>query len=359
MRILQLISQTFIGGAETFGFAVSAELARRGHEVLLLANRLNGPLFEKERPPGMEVRALDRRSRLDPHIVSFLVGAVREFRPDVFHSHNFEANVWARTIGLLFPHLPIVCHEHSGKKIHQQGHRIWIDRILYPRCAAVIVCTPSLEQLMRDRYHVPDRKLHYLTNGIDVDRYLPDGSIERDPMEVVCVAALTPVKNHAGMLRAWRNVVDAHPRAKLTLVGQGDLHDELLTQTHALGLDANVVFAGMQADVRPYLWRAGVFLLFSHAEAGPISLLEAMAAKLACVAPAVGEIPAMLNGGDAGRLVPLEDERALATTLIELLSSADERTALGRRGREHGIAHYSVGRCVDGIEAIYSGVVKR
>lgn len=358
MRILQLISQTFIGGAETFGFAVSAELARRGHEVLLLANRLNGPLFEKERPRGMEVRALDRRSRLDPHIVSFLAGAIREFRPDVFHSHNFEANVWARTISLLYPRLPIVCHEHSGKKIHQQGHRIWIDRILYPRCAAVVVCTPSLEQLMRERYHLPDRKLHYLPNGIEVDRYFPDGSIARDPLEVVCVAALTPVKNHEGILRAWRNVVDAHPRARLTLVGQGDLHDQLVARRHELGLDANVAFAGMQADVRPYLWKASIFLLFSHAEAGPISLLEAMAAELACVAPEVGEIPAMLDGGKAGRLVPLEDERALATALTELLSSTEERAALAGRGRAHVTANYSVGKCVDGIEAIYSGVVK-
>ena len=353
-----MISQTFIGGAETFAFAVSAELARRGHDVLLIANRLNGPLFDKERPARMETRALDRHSRLDPHIVSFINGAIREFRPDIFHSHNFEANTWARAIGLLHPGLPIVCHEHSGKKLHQLPRRVWIDRILYPRASAVIVCTPQLETLMHERYRVPREKIHYLANGIEIDPYAADGSVARDPMEVVCVAALTRVKNHMGMLRAWRNVVDAHPKAHLTLVGEGDQHEALVKQTRALGLEANVLFAGMQSDVRPYLWRAGTFLLFSHTEAGPISVLESMAAGCVCVAPAVGEIPAMLDGGRAGRLVPLEDEPALAHALIDLLSSPAEREAVARRGHDHVAASYSIGRCVDGIEKVYSQVVK-
>jgi glycosyltransferase involved in cell wall biosynthesis len=359
MRILQVISQTFIGGAETFGYDVCAELARRGHDILLLANRLNGPLFDKQRPPRMQVRVLDRHSRLDPHIVSFIAGAIREFRPDVFHSHNFEANTWARAIGYLYPRLPIVCHEHSGKKPHQAPRRVWIDRFLYPRASAVIVCTPQLEMLMHERYGVPREKVHYLANGIEIDRYAADGSVARDPMEIVCVAALTRVKNHGGMLRAWRHVVDAHPKARLTLVGEGDQHDALVEETRELGLDANVLFAGMQCDVRPYLWRAAIFVLFSHTEAGPISLLEAMAAGAACVAPSVGEVPAMLAGGEAGRLVPLEDEAALARTLMDLLENPAEREAIARRGHDHVVATYSMGKCVDAIERVYSGVVKR
>jgi glycosyltransferase involved in cell wall biosynthesis len=359
MRVLQIISQTFIGGAESFAYSICAELARRDHQVLLLANRLNGPLFEKPRPPGMEVRVLDRHSRLDPKIVPFIAGAIREFRPDVFHSHNFETNTWARTIACFFPNLPVVCHEHSGKKARQSFDRIWMDRLLYPRASAAIVCTPQLEQLMHERYHVPKERLHYLPNGIEVDLYTPDGTVERDPMGVVCVAALTPVKNHAGLLRAWRTVVSSHPRARLTLVGEGELKAKIVEQVRTLGLVENVILTGMQRDVRPYLWGAGTFVLFSHTEGGPISLLEAMAAELACVAPAVGEIPSMLGDGAAGRLVPLEDEAALARTLMDLLESPGERASIARRGREDVVAKYSVGRCVDVIERIYSEVIKR
>jgi glycosyltransferase involved in cell wall biosynthesis len=357
MRVLQIISQTFIGGAENFAYSVCSELARRDHSVLLLANRLNGPLFEKERPAGMEVRVLDRHSRLDPRIVPFIAGAIRGFRPDVFHSHNFEANTWARAIGCLFPRLPIVCHEHSGKKPLQSGHRLRIDRTLYRRCSAAFACTPQLERLMLERYRVPRERLHYLPNGIEISPYERDPSVERDPMGVVCVAALTPVKNHAGLLRAWRAVVDVHPQARLTLVGEGNLHAAIVEQVRALGLGDSVSFTGMLRDVRPYLWKSGTFVLFSHTEAAPISLLEAMAAELACVAPAVGEIPAMLRDGSGGRLVPLEDEQALGRTLIDLLANPAERETIARRGRENVIAHYSIGRCVDVIEQVYRRLV--
>ena len=49
MRILQLIPQTKVGGLETYSFNISAEFARRGHDVLLLANRNNGLLFDRDR----------------------------------------------------------------------------------------------------------------------------------------------------------------------------------------------------------------------------------------------------------------------------------------------------------------------
>ena len=137
MRVVQLIAQNTIGGAETVGYTISVELARRGHDVLLLANRDNGPLFERERPSNMQVKAIDRKSRLDPRILSFLIGSIKEFRPDILHSHNFESNTWARSLGFLFPGLPVICHDHSGRKSNQPTHRIWIDRLLFRRCAAV------------------------------------------------------------------------------------------------------------------------------------------------------------------------------------------------------------------------------
>ena len=55
MRIIQLIPQTVLGGAESYGFTLATEFARRGHQVLLLANRSNGPLLERE--ASVSVRA--------------------------------------------------------------------------------------------------------------------------------------------------------------------------------------------------------------------------------------------------------------------------------------------------------------
>lgn len=352
MRILQLISQTTIGGAEIFGCTLGVELARRGHEVLLLANRENGPLFDRERPANMQVRALNRTSRLDPRILSHLIGSIRRFRPDILHSHNFEANTWARVLGLLFPRLIVICHEHSGRKIRQPLHRIWLDRLLFSRCAAIFVVNEELADLLRCRHRVPERILHIVPNGIDTERYTLPQDWSRDSQRVVCVANLTDVKNHRGLLQAWREVLVEHPKAHLVLVGDGALRHELEEQALAEGTHAKVTFTGLLADVRPELWSASLFVLFSHREALPLSILEAMAARLVCVASEVGGIGDVLIDGVTGRLVPPGDVSALVQALKELLSTPERREAMADRAHLEVLQKYGLSACVDRIEQV-------
>ncbi len=358
MRILQLISQTAIGGAETFALNLSCELVRRGHEVLLLSNRANGPLFELPRPPGLEVSALDRTSRRDPRIIRFLTSSIVRFRPEVIHSHNFEANTWARSMGLLFPRIRIVCHEHSGLKGRQKRNRDWLDRLLYRRCAAVFCVNEELRELMRDRIGIEERILHVLPNGIEVERYEPPASVERNRHEAVCVASLTPVKNHAMLIDAWSEVIERIPEARLTLVGDGALRGDLHGKAHARGIGQSITFAGLTADVRPFLWKASVFVMSSHREGLPLSLLEAMSAGLACVAPSVGGIPQALAHGDAGVLVPAGDASALAEALAALLSDPGACRRLGERAHRQAAERYSLRACADRIEAAYSARAK-
>jgi glycosyltransferase involved in cell wall biosynthesis len=354
VRVIQLISQTMIGGAEGFGFTLSAELARRGHDVLLLANRANGPLFDRGCPARMSTRALGRRNRMDPRILSFLIGSILRFRPDVLHSHNFEANTWARCIGLLFPRLIVVCHDHSGRKAKQRLHRIWLDRILFRRCAAVFAVSAELGDLLRRRHRVPDGKLHVLPNGIDVHGYTPPAGAPSRPTDgIVCVASLTKVKDHATLLGAFARVSAARSTARLTLVGDGPLRAELQEQVERLGLGDAVIFAGVQTDVRPFLWAASIFVLASEREAMPLSLLEAMASGLASVATEVGEIPEILQNGRCGKLVSPGDRDALAAALLQMIEDTGARHASARASRERVESAYSLKACVDRVEAAY------
>jgi len=372
MRILQIIPQSRIGGAESVGFLLAAEEARRGHPTLLLSNRANGPLLERPRPPDMEVAALKRSSRLDARILPFLLKRAARFRPDVIHAHTETANFWARLVGLAHPRAAVLCHVHSSRFVGRRVRGIRTDRLLAGRADAVLTVNEIQRDFLQNHVGVRPERLHVVPNGVDTDRFAPPPGM-RQPHAAVCVASLTDVKNHAGLLRAWGRVAAAFPDARLTLVGDGPLRESLERQATAAGLAPSVRFAGLQQDVRPFLWEASVFVLFSHLEALPLSLLEAMAAGCACVVSAVGGMPGVVVDGKSGLLVPVgspraagsgaadfepagpgperaaASEAALAEALLRLFQNGVEREALAAGGREEIIRRFSLDAWVDRI----------
>ena len=360
MRIIQLISQTQLGGLECLAYRLSSELSGRGHSILLLSNRENGPLFEQKRPSNMQVQALDRGSRLDLRIIPFLAGSIRRFEPQIIHSHNFAANTWARTMGIFFPKVSIVCHTHSGNTFLWPWHRVWIDRLLYRRCDGVITVNNELRRLLRDRHKVPSSRIHVLPNGIDLEYHKPSASdTSRDPFEVVCVASLTEVKNHCGLLSAWRQVVAAFPQARLTVVGDGPLRGTLEKQARTENTGQSIRFVGVQRDIRPFLWKGSIFVLPSLREGMPLSLLEAMASGMACIASSVGGVPDLISDGITGRLVSPGDPSTLGSAIVELLGSPKKAQKLARQAQEKIATSFGLDTYVDAIETLYRRITER
>jgi len=180
----------------------------------------------------------------------------------------------------------------------------------------------------------------------------------RNWKEAVCVASLTEVKNHAGLIEAWTEVVSAHPTATLTLVGDGPLREALEAQVRDGGIESNVKFVGLQSDVRPYLHRAGLFVLPSFREAMPLSLLEAMATGIPAVASEVGAVPEIVRQGMTGRLVPPGEPAPLAKALIELLADPGSLKKQGLRAREEVSREFSLRARVDAIEEGYQVAIR-
>ncbi len=142
------------------------------------------------------------------------------------------------------------------------------------------------------------------------------------------------------------------------MVGDGPQRARLQARAQELGIAEAVRFLGTRCDVPEVLSLLDVLLLTSHMEANPLCLLEAMASEKPVVATRVGSVTETVLEGRTGYLVAPGDVPAMADRVLELLADRTRAAAMGRAGREHVIAHWSVEGMVQGYEDLITEIYR-
>jgi glycosyltransferase involved in cell wall biosynthesis len=189
----------------------------------------------------------------------------------------------------------------------------------------------------------------------------PRRSVSRDgrPLVVGTVAAIAPRKGTDVLVEAARLVRAEQPSVVFRMLGDylddadADWARRVLDRARAVGVEWTA-----RADVWSELPRWDAFVLASRRDPFPLAVLEAMACGVPVVATAVGGIPEQL-AGDAGRLVPPDDPRAIADALLELIGDSALRDRLGRAGRQRVEREFTLERQAEGLHAAYLRTLAR
>ena len=261
-----------------------------------------------------------------------------ERRADLILTYNwgaFDMLAAARIKGLR-PLLHVVDGFRPDEAQREIGRRRLARRLLYPRVDGVVVISEQLRDLARQSWHVPAAKLHFIPNGIDLERYsCGERSVARarwnlpeHALVLGAVGGLRPVKDHATLLRAFAHL-EAGPGTLLAIAGDGLLRTELMALTSELGIEDRVRFLGHVDDTSELYAALDLLVFSSQSEQMPITALEAMASSLPIVATAVGDLPKMLPQAPVELLVPTQDPEALAACIQPFLKSPDLRKETG------------------------------
>ena len=164
------------------------------------------------------------------------------------------------------------------------------------------------------------------------------------------VAALRPEKNHELFLEVARRVYERRNDVRFLIVGDGRRRGELESLAARLLPPEVVRFLGSRPDVPELLSLFDVFLLTSHMEANPVSILEAMACGKPVVAPRVGSIPESIDDGRTGLLFTPGDARAATDLVLGLLADRARRVEIGAAARQWVVRYGSVESMVAGYE---------
>jgi glycosyltransferase involved in cell wall biosynthesis len=244
-------------------------------------------------------------------------------------------------------------------------HRLhaFVEPWAYGRVRRIIVPSRGLARELVKEYPHTEGKIHILPNAVDLDRLHPPPSFDRqgfrrhlalDTEDIVLLFVALGHFERKGLPRlldALRSVRE--PRLKLFVVGgEADLVEAYRSRVTRMDLGQRVIFAGMQRDVRPYLWAADAFALPSLYEVFPLVSLEAAASGLPLIVTPVYGVEEFVRDGDNGLLVEHTPEGIKRGIERFLALPLAVRRAMGERARLD-VEQYGPERFVDAWRAFY------
>ena len=359
LSIVHVLSSYGVGGQERVALDLAIGQQQRGHRVAVisLAPEPDGAMADEFREHGITALRVPKHGGLDPSLVPRLLRALRERGADVVHTHNPLPLIYGAPAARLAGAAAI--HTKHGVNPGGRGHRMLRRAAALLTHAFVAVSDTTAEQALALR-DAPKSRMHTIPNGIRLDRYHPDAEARAatrvelglgDAWVVGSVGRLDDYKNQAMLVRAMAPHLSS--RVRLVIVGDGPARAEVEAAVAALPEPRWVVMTGRRMDVPHLLPAFDVFALSSRTEGLPLVVPEAMAVGLPIVTTAVGGLPGVVDDGETGVLVPV-DEAMLSAALGRLIADPDRARQMGQRAREVALERYSADRMVDAYLALYA-----
>jgi glycosyltransferase involved in cell wall biosynthesis len=348
VKITQVLTRgDVLGGAQTHVRELSLELRSLGHEVTVITGAPGIFTYQLQQAeiPWLPVKSLVHplRPHLDGAALVELGFALWHLKPDLVCAHTAKAGSLARAAARML-HIPSVFTPHGWSMFDRVSLQpnlffCYAER-LAARLGTRVITVCEFERTLARYYEIcPAEALDVVHNGIAELEFARVRAVGYQPPILVMVARFAAQKDHGTLLDALSALLGMEWR--LLLVGAGNRVAAVAAQVAALGLGGRVRILPPETNVVRLLMEAQIFVLSTHFEALPISILEAMRAGLPVVATNVGGISESVRHEQTGLLVRPGDVESLRDALARLIASPALRMALGSEGRRLWAAHFT------------------
>ena len=409
MKIVRIIARLNVGGPARHVVWLTEALSDDEFQTTLIAGSVPAgeedmSCFAAER--GVVPVIIPEMSReLSPQDAVSLWKIYRRLRaekPDIIHTHTAKAGTVGRVAGFFYrwltfgtlvgrPRRVRFVHTYHGHVFHSYYGRRKTAFFLFIEKALALLVTDRIITISRRQYEEihrqfgvgRDAQFRVVPLGIDLAPFAAAPEKRRlfraeigardDEILVGLVGRLTEIKNHALFLETARRYKDhfaaSAPPLKFVIIGDGHLRSRLEAQAEALGVSDLVVFTGNRSDADTFYAGLDIVALTSLNEGTPLSLIEAMAARLPCISTAVGGVGDLLGAAETEmdgftvceRGVSVSSRRAedFCSGLIYLAKNEKLRKELETRGTAFAVAEYSKERLIGDIKSLYRSLYKK
>lgn len=345
------------GGSERQLASIIPFLQKRNIDISIISRHRTGivaPDFEESH--GVKIYRgpnLVNNQISSAYYFFFTLTKLRQIQPNIIQAQGlFSPTLTALTYKHFFQDIPVVLRVLRGGvlgdiirlKAKPFGRRRLRD-IAENTNGFLSISDEITKELLAE--NIPQHKIWEVPNGVDIERFKPVSSDEKqalrqrlnvsgDPV-VVFVGRLAPEKRAGNLIASWSVVHDQHPNAQLLIVGQGADREKLEASA-----GDGIRFVGAVENVEEWLQVADIFVLPSIAEGLSNALLEAMASGLPIVVTAVGDAPQLIKPDKNGWCIPPDDIDALTTSFLEAFGNRDMLKVMGANNRQRIVDDYQL-----------------
>lgn len=373
-RILHLIDSAGVYGAERVILNLSREHRKDGRVVPVVGcltprEEASNALHDAATQAGIESLRLRVDNRRLPLDLWRLARRLRSERIDLVHAHGYKPAVFGFVTRMLVG-IPAIstCHlwfEPDNAPLKKRV-MVAVEKCLYRWFPRVLAVSEDIRRTLVAA-GVPAARVQVVPNGVDThavslteserDAIRASLGIARGEFCVLNVGRLVRQKAQWSLVEAAAKLKVLGRPCKVLIVGAGELEAQLRQQIQALDVQEQVRLLGFRDDVPRLLAACDAFALPSLEEGMPMSLLEAVAARVPVIATPVGDVGKLVIDGQSGIIIPPGEPEGLVAA-IDMLRS---QPALARAMTDHAyqllVQRYSQEAMAASYLAVYEEVL--
>jgi glycosyltransferase involved in cell wall biosynthesis len=360
MRILFCIPLLGCGGAEILIANIAIQLTKKGHivKIVCLENfHETWPNFPNKEDllNNVEIEIINdkvifslfRKTKIQN---SSFKQIVKDFKPDVIHSHLFLAEIYSRTE--VFKNVKYFSHGHdnmlqlkrpsfdsffSKSRISNLWERHWLLKKYKEGNNQFIAISKDVQRYLISEMPSFKNRIHYLPNAINTTSFHHERNYKKinKPFHIVSIANLVPKKNHILLIPVLEILTNKGFDVTIDVYGFGPLMDELKSKTAEKQLDKRLIFHGNVGEIPERLKKADLYVHPAWYEPFGLVILEAMASGLPVVSLDGQGNRELIENNKNGFIIPKEmPPEEFANKIIYFIENNSERERMGKYARE-------------------------
>ena len=391
-RVLRIMNRFNLGGP-TYNAAYLSKYMAPEYETMLVGGANDASEQNSEfivRSLGLEpvcIPEMKRPLNLKDDVLAYykLRKIIKEFKPDIVHTHAAKAGALGRRAAFTMG-VPVIVHTFHGHVFDayfgsmQSNFYQHLERRLAKMSTKIIAISENQKFDLVHKYKIcEEEKVEIIPLGFDLAKFQENidekrtnfrqkYQIEDDEIAIGIIGRIVPVKNHAMFLESIAYLKSkTSKKIRVFIVGDGELLNEVIAKTELLGLDytffdsnyknTTITFTSWIKDIDEVNAGMDIIALTSLNEGTPVSLIEAQASNKPIVTTDVGGISNVVIPNRTALLAESSNSVQFGECLLNLIENEELRLTMGKEGWDFVKEKFHYTRLVTDMKNFYNGLL--